>query len=178
MSGDLTRHTPAGNPRFPGKCWCGEYHYAPGEAPPKRILICGSRDWADGALVGRRMSELPAGTVIIEGGARGADTYARLCAEALGFEWVPFEADWRRYGLAAGPRRNAQMLAEGKPDLVWAFHDAWEQSRGTKDMIEKARKAGVPVRTTSHYKTEEALAPLCSGDHDKPCAVHPLTSGR
>lgn len=45
----------------------------------------------------------------------------------------------------AGNVRNQQMLDEGKPDHVIAFHRNFNDSRGTKDMVEKARKVGITV---------------------------------
>ena len=51
---------------------------------------------------------------------------------------------------AAGPIRNQRMLVEGKPDLVIAFHDDLESSRGTKDMIKRSLKAGIRVWHYSH----------------------------
>lgn len=40
-----------------------------------------------------------------------------------------------------GPLRNQRMLEEGKPDLVVAFPGGG----GTKDMVRRAAKAGVPI---------------------------------
>ncbi len=52
-----------------------------------------------------------------------------------------FHAEWMKYGKAAGPIRNARMLAEGKPDLVVAFPGG----RGTADMLRRVREAGIEV---------------------------------
>lgn len=38
-------------------------------------------------------------------------------------ELLRFPAKWNEHGKAAGPIRNQQMLTEGKPDVVFAFHD-------------------------------------------------------
>ena len=46
-------------------------------------------------------------------------------------------------GGAAGAIRNGQMLTEGKPDLVVAFHGNISISKGTKNMVEQATKAGI-----------------------------------
>lgn len=43
------------------------------------------------------------------------------------------------------PIRNKQMLDEGKPDLVLAFHTDIENSKGTKNMIYQAKKRGIKV---------------------------------
>jgi hypothetical protein len=50
------------------------------EPPPLKVLICGSRDWPDPEAVARRVGELPDGTIVIAGEARGVDTWAREAA--------------------------------------------------------------------------------------------------
>lgn len=107
------------------------------------VLVCGSRKWTDIAVIEWRMKALPPWAVIIEGEARGADKMARRIAKRLGLEVKPFPADWIKYGDAAGPIRNQQMIDEGKPDLVLAY--PMPDSIGTQDMIARARKAEIPV---------------------------------
>lgn len=92
------------------------------------------------------MSQLPSGTVIIEGECEGADILCRDVAKELGLEYIPFHADWTKYGRAAGPIRNSRQLKEGKPTECLAFHNNIRKSQGTADMVAKCRKAGVPVR--------------------------------
>jgi hypothetical protein len=53
----------------------------------------------------------------------------------------PYPADWDKYGKAAGPIRNKQMLDEGNPEKVIAFR--FKNSRGTQNMINQAEKAGI-----------------------------------
>ena len=111
-----------------------------------RVLVCGSRNWASHRAIYDALMKLHVEKKIlyvIEGEARGADTIARVSAENLGIPVLRFPADWNKHGKAAGFIRNQQMLDEGKPDLVLAFWDGL--SRGTKNMIELAKKAGVPV---------------------------------
>jgi hypothetical protein len=120
------------------------------EATPPRILFCGSRDWTDRKAIADVMKLLPKGTVIIEGEAPGADSIAREEALRLGFIVVPFEANWKKFGRAAGPIRNARMLDQGRPDAVVAFHDDIEASKGTKNMLKQAREAGLPTFLNPH----------------------------
>lgn len=82
---------------------------------------------------------------VIEGDARGADRLAGEWAEEQGEQPLRFPADWEKYGRAAGPIRNQQMLDEGRPDLVLAFSRDITKSKGTKDMVTRAHKAGLPV---------------------------------
>ena len=47
-------------------------------------------------------------------------------------------------------RRNARMLHEGRPERVIAFTDDLAGSRGTADMVRRARSAGLPVLVVGH----------------------------
>lgn len=116
-----------------------------------RLLICGDRHWEDKNLIKDAILVLPVlPEVIIEGEAPGADRLAREVARGLAIPILPFAANWKRYNKAAGPIRNKQMLIEGRPTVVWAFHDNFVQSRGTRDMVKRAGINGIPVRLYSH----------------------------
>ena len=115
-----------------------------------RVLVCGSRCWVDRAVIRRELRRLPKDTVIIEGEAPGADAIARAEAEKLGLIVEPYPADWAKYHRAAGPIRNRQMLVEGKPDLVLAFHRDIDGSKGTRNMVDQAVKAGLVVKVLAH----------------------------
>ena len=52
-----------------------------------------------------------------------------------------YPADWERHGRAAGPIRNEEMAEVS--DALIAFWDG--KSRGTKSMIEIARRKGLQV---------------------------------
>lgn len=72
-----------------------------------RLLVCGGRDFRDRAALKRRMAQLAQGEmVLIEGGARGADSLAHEIAAELGWTIETFPADWNAHGKSAGPRRN------------------------------------------------------------------------
>jgi hypothetical protein len=126
----------------------------------RRVLVCGDRHWKDDRLIHGALAALKerhGRFVVIEGGANGADTLAwHVATDELLLDVETFPADWTKYKRAAGPLRNRQML-DTKPDLVLAFHDNIERSRGTKDCVEEARRRGIPVRVVSH--TSEASAP-------------------
>jgi len=63
----------------------------------------------------------------------------------LGIDVKEYQAEWAKYGIAAGPIRNKKMLVEGKPDIVLAFHNNITMSKGTKNMIKVANAMGVLV---------------------------------
>lgn len=108
-----------------------------------RVLVCGSRHFTDYELLEETLDEHSVST-IIHGAAKGADTMAGTYASKRGIPCTAFRADWGKHGKAAGPIRNTQMLVEGKPELVIAF--MFKDSRGTKNMVEQAEKAGVKVK--------------------------------
>lgn len=117
-----------------------------------RILICGDREWSDLDLI-KECLGLFSGKVeaVVHGGARGADKLAGQAALELKIGLVEvYHADWSKYGRAAGPVRNQKMLDCGEPDLVWAFHDHILRSKGTRDMLKRARKAEKPNALISH----------------------------
>lgn len=109
-----------------------------------KILITGDRKWADAKPIREFLSTLPSSTIIIHGGAKGADEIAGRWAGSFGMEVRAYPADWS-IGKAGGVIRNTQMLEEEKPDVVVYFHNSLATSKGTKDMVEKAEKAGVRV---------------------------------
>ncbi len=110
-----------------------------------RILVCGDRNWSNKKAIFNELKDFPKNTVIIHGAARGADSIAGTVAKELGFEVEVYPADWNKFGKAAGIIRNKQML-EAKPDLVLAFHPDLDKSKGTKNMVQISRKAGVETK--------------------------------
>jgi hypothetical protein len=112
-----------------------------------KVLVCGSRDWADEDRIADVLAEYaPDHPTILHGAARGADSIADRVAKLYGYEVKPFAADWYGMGRRAGIVRNLRMLDE-EPDLVVAFQR--ERSRGTQHTIDEARKRGIPVEVHS-----------------------------
>lgn len=111
-----------------------------------RVLICGNRDYTQNTVIKEFIIEQQktnGNLIIIHGAATGADTIASNAAKSLGIPTESYPAQWDKYGRGAGPIRNQQML-DTKPDLVVAFtHKPLSESKGTKDMITRARRAGV-----------------------------------
>ena len=112
----------------------------------KRVLITGDRHWTDTEAIAAFIDTLADDTVIIHGVCpTGADQMANDYAVSKGMTIDAYPADWARYRLGAGPKRNQQMLDEGKPDLVVFFHDDLGQSKGTADMVRRAVKARIKI---------------------------------
>jgi hypothetical protein len=67
---------------------------------------------------------------------------AKNWAELHGIQTEPHPADWNKFGLGAGPRRNQEMVDAGA-DVVFAFPAG--KSIGTRGCIKMAQKANIPV---------------------------------
>lgn len=122
-----------------------------------RLVVCGSRNWPwrkffDDALAFYVSGYPKANVEIVEGEGRGPDKWAREWAEANGYKFKPFPADWDSdAGRGAGLLRNSAMAEYGNATL--AFWDG--ESRGTADMVEKAKNAGHRVRVLNAKKILE-----------------------
>lgn len=112
-----------------------------------KILVCGARDYSDYEKIYNYLKNKNENgdIIVVEGGAPGADDLSKRAAVSLNIEYREYKADWKRYGRAAGPKRNQQMLDCEKPDLVAAFHPYIDESKGTKDMVNRSKKANIPV---------------------------------
>jgi hypothetical protein len=117
-----------------------------------RVLVTGSRDWRDrrvveAALLNCRVEAFLAGAggiVVVHGGCpTGADSIAGAVARGHGWPVEVWPADWARLSRAAGPRRNAEMVAAGAA-VCLAF--PLGRSAGTRDCMRRAERAGIPVR--------------------------------
>jgi hypothetical protein len=109
-----------------------------------RVLVCGGRNYTHLGRLYWCLDSLHherGFTLLIAGGARGADTLAAEWAAARNVPFKIYMAEWKRLGRKAGPIRNERMLNEGKPELVVAFPGG----RGTAHMTRIAREAGVEV---------------------------------
>ena len=108
-----------------------------------RFLICGSRIWRDEEAIEDYIKELPWDAVVIVGDAEGADKIANRWALRHDLVTITCPAKWGKYGKSAGVIRNQEMLKDWEPDFVAAFHIG--SSAGTKDMIDRAKRAQIPV---------------------------------
>jgi hypothetical protein len=109
-----------------------------------KVLIGGSRDWTDQAMIRKWIEGLPPMSTVIHGDYRGADRIAGAIAFELGHHEVKVPANWPYYDKPAGPLRNTAMLDLG-PDQVWIFHPNIEKAKGSRDLREQARARGIRV---------------------------------
>lgn len=114
-----------------------------------RVIVCGCKDFKDRDFCFSKLDEILPGydnPEIVSGHAKGADAFGEDYAKQHSLPLQIFPAEWNRYGRAAGPIRNRAMLqyALEKKPLIIAFWNG--TSRGTKNMISQAEKAGAEVK--------------------------------
>ncbi|HHX59799.1 MAG TPA: DUF2493 domain-containing protein [Epulopiscium sp.] len=111
-----------------------------------KVLICGDRHWNNYSSIlniVQRLKKAYGNIKIVQGGCSGADIIAKKAAIECGLEYAEYPANWSKYGKRAGPLRNQQMLDEENPDMVIAFHPNINQSKGSRDMITRAKQVGI-----------------------------------
>ena len=114
----------------------------------KRVLVTGARDWANievirQTLLKEQQNNPKKDYVLVHGNARGADKMAAMVAMELCWEIIAVPADWKKYGRAAGPIRNRQMV-EMNIDFCYAFHYDINSSKGTKDCLRQVAAKKIP----------------------------------
>lgn len=108
-----------------------------------KLLVCGSRSISDAAWIKEQISlyvkelniwlfELS----VIEGGAKGVDSFAGEWAIENEVPLEIFKPDWKRFGKGAGVVRNKQMVLAA--DFVLILWDGI--SKGTKNDIDLCKK--------------------------------------
>lgn len=109
-----------------------------------RVLVCGGRTYDNREYANKVLDELHAKhpiTLVIHGGAKGADLMASLWATRHNIKQRVYYPNWKQHGYAAGPIRNVQMLDRSRPKLVVAFAGG----KGTAHMVRYAKLRNVQV---------------------------------
>ncbi len=106
----------------------------------KKVVVAGSRHYENYAQAKAFLQKFiketdKASIVFLSGGCRGADLLGERFAQEKGLPVLRYEADWKRYKKAAGPKRNREMARDC--DLLICFWDG--KSRGTASMISYAK---------------------------------------
>jgi len=123
------------------------------------VLVTGDRNWDDKKTIYKWLDKFKSIKLIVEGNCSGADLMSEEWADSREIPYLGVPARWTKEGKAAGPIRNAKMLAwldillghpmpEDRTSFkvqVLAFHKNIADSKGTKDMMTKADKAGYDI---------------------------------
>lgn len=76
---------------------------------------------------------------VLTGGASGADSFGESIARSLGIPSRRFLPDWKKYGRAAGPIRNAEMARNADAVILLPG------GKGTASMRAEARRSGLRI---------------------------------
>lgn len=107
-----------------------------------KVAVVGSRT-VDERYYELLCSKIPQGTsVIISGGAKGADALAKIYAEENELEYIEFKPNYEKYGRAATIRRNKQIVSLA--DYVLVLWDG--QSRGSSFVMKYCLKTHTPLK--------------------------------
>lgn len=99
------------------------------------IAIIGGRDFNNYNLLKESIFKeinLNEISLIVSGGAKGADSLGERLGEEFGISTLVFKPDWSKHGRGAGFVRNKQIIENS--DIVFAFWDG--KSKGTKHSID------------------------------------------
>ena len=114
----------------------------------KRIVVAGSRHYNDYNQAKECIEKLIKNIkkeyelVFVSGCCKGADKIGERFAQENGFKTEYYPAQWEKYGLSAGPKRNMQMAQIS--DYVICFWDG--KSKGTYSMIRCCKKLNKNIR--------------------------------
>lgn len=121
-----------------------------------RILITGSREWDNRQLMedeldswGQFFDMGGEWATLVHGAARGADSMAAAIWESWARPAEAHPAKWDRkldgsYNKMAGFQRNQRMVDLGA-DICLAFLKTGAGNRGTRDCMDRAKRAGIEV---------------------------------
>lgn len=106
-----------------------------------KVIIAGSRDIDTYDIVEKAVVESGFSiTEVVSGHANGVDKLGELYAKKHNIPFKTFPAEWEKFGLGAGYRRNSEMA-----DYAEALIAITNGSKGTANMIEIANKKHLKV---------------------------------
>lgn len=109
-----------------------------------KVIVCGGRDNDNYDGIIRALDAFNKKhpiTLLIEGGAKGADAHAAVWADNNKIDRVTAFCNWAEFGNRAGPIRNKMMATKLGADYCIAF----KGGSGTKNMISQAKANSIPV---------------------------------
>ena len=122
-----------------------------------KVIVAGGRDFKDYDLLKSTLDNFQQEygniTEVVSGTAKGVDKLGEKYANENNIPIKRFVPDWQGLGKKAGHVRNRLMgdYAKEHGGMLVAFWD--KQSRGTKGMIEYAKKIGLKS-VVVHYSVE------------------------
>ena len=120
------------------------------------VLVTGGRDFVERDLTFAIMDFINTGpatgpiTLLIHGGARGADSMANTWAIERGVRRDIHRPKYQYDGDKRAPLGRNQEMVDLKPDFVVQFPGG----AGTADCVTRARQANIPVLTVTEPRKE------------------------
>lgn len=128
------------------------------------ILVCGGRHFEYYNILSMVLNQIIGEYVpaedeveVVSGGCAGTDKLAEKYAQENNYILKVFPAEWSKYGKAAGPIRNQQMVdyIKDKNSIVVAFTSV--NTKGTRHTMQQAQKYNIPVFEIPYEMFEEAV---------------------
>jgi hypothetical protein len=111
---------------------------------PEVVLFCGSRNCTEashGQMICGDIFDLRDGSIVLHGGARGADLladrYGRKYAREKRLHVARVDALWDAFGYKAGPYRNRAMLML-RPTFAFCYPGGGPGTAGMMDLLSGA----------------------------------------
>lgn len=104
-----------------------------------KLIIAGGRGYLMTDKDLDRLDKIDNVTEVVSGGAKGADLGGEKWAESKGIPVKKFLPEWKKYGRAAGPERNREMVKYA--DAVAVFPGG----KGTLSLYNLSKKAGLLI---------------------------------
>lgn len=121
-----------------------------------RLAIIGSRSFNDTKLLNETLKPYKDQiTLVVSGGAKGADQLGEYWARLHKIETLIFLPDWQLHGKKAGFIRNKQIIDNA--DCAIAFWDY--RSPGTRHAIKLCEKQKKPYKIIG-FETDEDNKPI------------------
>lgn len=115
-----------------------------------KIAVIGSRTFNNYEIVKEELTKIENISLIVSGGAKGADSLGVKFAKENNIPYKEFLPDWNKHGKSAGFIRNHDIIKNS--ELVVAFWDG--KSKGTKHSIDLARKMNIELKIVINEKNE------------------------
>jgi hypothetical protein len=108
-----------------------------------KLAIVGSRDFNDYEFLKKTVEPIKKNvTLVVSGGAKGADSLGERWAKENNIPTQIFYPDWNKYGKSAGFKRNVEIV--DNCDAVVAFQI--NESKGTQHTINIATDKGKKIK--------------------------------
>lgn len=116
-----------------------------------KVLVCGGRHFSNYSVLSSILDDCLTKCnygeeiEIVSGGCKGADSLAERYANENNIAMKIFPANWTKYGKAAGPIRNKEMVnyIKNYNSIVVAFIS--KDSIGTKNTVKLAKSNNIPT---------------------------------